>query len=95
MTAKNATASKETIGQEILVRQVSGGDSWQAAKKGAVWYLFIHGSQYPAALRSTPPRVRLLENSRGGLHPTRCELVDPWPDAPPEWPPVPVKGAEP
>jgi hypothetical protein len=65
---------------EILVRQSSLGDNWQLAKKGDVWHLFIHGTEYSPALRSTPPRVRL----------TRCELVDPWPDAPPEWPPVPV-----
>ena len=82
-----------TIGKEILVYQRSRGDNWAVAKKGDVWHLFIHGAQYPSALRSAPPRVRLLEDSRGGLHPTRCELVDPWPDAPERWPP-PEREAE-
>jgi hypothetical protein len=82
--------TKHTVG-EILVRQSSLGDNWQAAKTGDVWHLFIHGAQYAPSLRSTPPRVRLLEDCRGGLNPTRCELIDPWPDAPAEWP-EPVKG---
>jgi hypothetical protein len=85
------TAKKETIGKEILVRRTTWAYAWQEAKKGSVWYLFLHGAQYSASLRSAPPRVRLLEDSQPS---TRCELVDPWPDAPPEWPP-PEKGAEP
>ncbi len=83
-----------TIGQEILVSQRSRGDAWQGTKKGDVWHLFIHGAQYPSALRSAPPRVRLLEDCKGGLNPTRCELLDPWPGAPGEWPP-PERQAEP
>jgi hypothetical protein len=45
----------DTIGQEILVSQRSRGDAWQEAKKGDVWRLFIHGAQWPSALRSAPP----------------------------------------
>ena len=85
--------AKQTA-QTILVRQSSLGDNWQKAKTGDIWHLFIHGTQYPPALRSAPPRVRLLEDSRGGLNPTRCELLDAWPDAPPEWP-VAERKAEP
>ena len=57
------------------------------AKEGDVFYLFIHGLKYAPELRGPkPPRIRLLENPRVGLH-TDCELLDEWPDAPEYWPP--------
>jgi len=75
-----------TVGKKILMRRTGGaGPTLLAAKKGDVWHLLIHGALYPSALRSRPPRVRLLEDQRDPV--TRCELVDDWPDAPPEWPP--------
>ncbi len=59
--------------------------TWHESKAGAVFYLTIHGLKYPAELRNNPPRVRLLEPGERGA-PSRCELLDEWPDAPEYWP---------
>ena len=71
--------------QTITVHQSSFGPTWQDARKGDVWRLLVHGVQYPPELRSRPPRIRLLEHSKGHRG-TRCELLDPFPGAPAVWP---------
>lgn len=79
-----------TVGQEILVRRTCGpAGKWCQAQKGDVWYLVIHGVQFSPELRSKWVRVRLLEDQRDPV--TRCELVDDFPGAPPEWPLPPKK----
>jgi hypothetical protein len=76
--------------QTILVHYVPFQLSWRRAKKGAVYALNLHGLEYPPELRQNPPRVRLLEDFHGGH--TRCELLDPWPNAPRYWPPASEPG---
>lgn len=63
------------------------------AKAGDVFHLFLHELRWPAQLRSAPPRVRLLEDGHPGF--VRCELLDPWPDAPSHYPPEWAPGARP
>jgi hypothetical protein len=65
--------------------------AFSEAKAGDVWFLTIHGCNYPPELQDHPPRYRLLEDARGGGLHTECELIDDWPDAPEYWPP----GSEP
>lgn len=60
--------------------------AFQRAKKGAVFYVNLHGCEWPAALRQNPPRVRLLEDGRWEPRPVLCELLDPWPGAPAYYP---------
>ncbi len=74
------------VGKVITVLRVAWGYHWLAAKKGDVWRLVLHGTQYSATLRDTPPRIRLLEDVDGGPKGTRCELLDPWPEAPEYFP---------
>ena len=70
----------------MIARQGYPHQSWDEARKGDVWHVFLHGLKYSPELRQNPPRVRLLEDVGGGLH-TKCELIDEWPDAPEYWPP--------
>lgn len=65
-------------GDEIRVYRGGWCEHWLRAREGAVWYLFVHGTEWPSAIRSRPPRVRLLEDAKA-QGATRCELVDPWP----------------
>lgn len=71
-------------GEEIVVHGSGFSQSWQSAAKDEVWHLVVHGAHFPSALRSRPPRIRVIE----GYHPkgTRCELLDPFPGCQGEWP---------
>ncbi len=70
--------------------------SFSEAKEGDVWHLFIHGLKYAPELRGPKgPRIRLLEDARGGGLHTKCELIDPWPDAPDYWPPESAPASKP
>lgn len=62
--------------------------SFHAAKRNDVRIILLHGLQWPLALRQNPPRVRLLVDGEKGVA-TPCEILDPWPDAPEHWPPLP------
>ncbi|HET8957347.1 MAG TPA: hypothetical protein VFM95_02705 [Microcella sp.] len=75
-----------TMGKEIIVDPCCFEHAFAAARKGSVWTLTVHGLEWPVELRRNPPRVRLLEDGKRGR--VRCELLDPWPDAPRYWPPA-------
>lgn len=79
----------------IMVHPSPFEKAFQNAKKGAVFHLLIHGLKWPAWLRDASPRVQLLEDGKGRCAPVKCEILDPWPNAPEYWPPEWAPGAAP
>lgn len=80
-------------GQTILIHTSWQYPSLLTAKKGDVFFVALDGLRWPLEVRQKPPRVRLLEDGRRRPGPVLCELLDPWPDAPPYYPPEWAPGA--
>lgn len=70
----------------ILVEPSWQEVSFQAARAGDEFVVFLHGLGWPPELRAEPPRLRLLEDCQGPGRFTRCEIMGEWPGAPEYWP---------
>ncbi len=70
----------------ILVQPTPFERRFERARAGDEFVVFLHGLGWPPELRASPPRIRLLENSRGKGAFTLCEIIGDWPGAPTHWP---------
>ncbi len=70
----------------ILVHPSPFEYTFHRARAGAEFIVNLHGLRWPVEVRANPPRIRLLEDSRGSGAATLCEIIGDWPGAPAYYP---------